>query len=79
MQQLNWIKINWNALKIESKGVIAGDEFISKSWKINASKIFLIRNMIWFWQETNFHSQWQKCYDHEKISELKYWTWVEPF
>ena len=48
MQQLNWMKINWNASKIESKGVIAGDEFISKSWKNNASKIFLIMNMIWF-------------------------------
>ena len=45
MQQLNWMKINWNASEIESKGVIAGDEFISKSWKINASKIFLI---MWF-------------------------------
>ena len=73
------MKINWNASKIESKGVIAGDEFISKSWKINASKIFLIMNMIWFCQDTNCHSQWHKCYDHEKISELKYLTWVKLF
>ena len=45
----------------------------------NASTKILIMNMIWFCQDTNCHSQWHKCYDHEKISKLKYWTWVEPF